>query len=200
MADLSVSVLPAIAEIEATAWDGCGAAAGLRGDPFTTHRFLAALEASGSVGRGTGWQPAHLVARDGAAVVGVAPLYLKTHSQGEYIFDHAWADAWERAGGDYYPKLQIAAPFSPVPGPRLLLRDPASAPALIAAVEAVTEQNGLSSAHATFVAPDQLLPAAHALAKDMLSCDPAVLRANLGVLLKHQDDIERASTLLKLDA
>ena len=74
----------------------------------------------------------------------IAPAYGKSHSQGEYVFDHAWADAWERAGGAYYPKLQIAAPFSPVPGPRLLLRDTAAAPALIAAVEAVVDQNGLS--------------------------------------------------------
>ncbi len=95
---------------------------------------------------------------DGAdgAPVAIAPAYAKSHSQGEYVFDHAWADAWERAGGAYYPKLQVAAPFSPVPGPRLLLRDPAAAPALIGALEAVTEQNGLSSAHATFVAPDQV--------------------------------------------
>ncbi|MFC0811611.1 GNAT family N-acetyltransferase [Paracoccus panacisoli] len=150
MADLSVSVLPAIAEIEATAWDGCGAAAGLRGDPFTTHRFLAALEASGSVGRGTGWQPAHLVARDGAAVVGVAPLYLKTHSQGEYIFDHHWADAWQRAGGRYYPKLQSAVPFTPATGPRLIADSPAVQAALLAAMAEVAGQAGFSSAHVTF--------------------------------------------------
>lgn len=150
MADLSVSVLPAIAEIEATAWDGCGAAAGLRGDPFTTHRFLAALEASGSVGRGTGWQPAHLVAREGAAVVGVAPLYLKTHSQGEYIFDHHWADAWQRAGGRYYPKLQSAVPFTPATGPRLIADSPAVQAALLAAMAEVAGQAGFSSAHVTF--------------------------------------------------
>lgn len=150
MADLSVSVLPAIAEIEATAWDGCGAAAGLRGDPFTTHRFHAALEASGSVGRGTGWQPAHLVARDRAAVVGVAPLYLKTHSQGEYIFDHHWADAWQRAGGRYYPKLQSAVPFTPATGPRLIADSPAVQAALLAAMAEVAGQAGLSSAHVTF--------------------------------------------------
>ncbi len=150
MADLSVSVLPAIAEIEATAWDGCGAAAGLRGDPFTTHRFLAALEASGSVGRGTGWQPAHLVAREGAAVVGVAPLYLKSHSQGEYIFDHHWADAWQRAGGRYYPKLQSAVPFTPATGPRLIADSPAVQAALLAAMAEVAGQAGFSSAHVTF--------------------------------------------------
>ena len=93
---------------------------------------------------------------DDGRPVGIAPAYAKTHSQGEYVFDHAWADAWQRAGGEYYPKLQVAAPFTPVPGPRLLLRDPGAAPALIAALEAVTDQNGLSSCHATFVADDQL--------------------------------------------
>ena len=95
---------------------------------------------------------------DGAdgAPVAIAPAYLKQHSQGEYVFDHSWADAWTQAGGDYYPKLQVASPFSPVPGPRLLLRDPAQAPALIAALEAVTDQHGLSSAHATFIAPEQV--------------------------------------------
>ena len=81
------------------------------------------------------------------------PAYLKSHSLGEYVFDHGWADAYERAGGAYYPKLQIAVPFTPVPGRRLLARDPALAPALIAAAERVVEANGLSSAHATFIAP-----------------------------------------------
>jgi len=84
-----------------------------------------------------------------------APAYLKSHSQGEYVFDHGWADAWERAGGHYYPKLQVAVPFSPVPGPRLLLRDPAAAPLLLAGLEAITDQNSLSSAHATFIAPGE---------------------------------------------
>ena len=83
------------------------------------------------------------------------PAYLKSHSLGEYVFDHGWADAYERAGGAYYPKLQIAVPFTPVPGRRLLARDPALAPALIAAAEQVVEANGLSSAHATFIAPER---------------------------------------------
>lgn len=94
---------------------------------------------------------------DGAAQA-IAPAYAKSHSQGEYVFDHGWADAFECAGGRYYPKLQLAAPFSPVPGPRLLLRDEAAAPALLAAVEAVVDQHGLSSAHATFISPDQVPP------------------------------------------
>ena len=142
-----------VSSIPADQWDACAGTA----NPFVGHAFLAALEASGSVGGRTGWQPVPVLV-DGAdgQPVAIAPAYLKTHSQGEYVFDHGWADAWSRAGGDYYPKLQVAAPFSPVPGPRLLLRDQSAAPALIAALEAVTDQHGLSSAHATFVAPDQV--------------------------------------------
>ena len=92
-----------------------------RGDPFLSHAFLSALEDSGSVGHGTGWTPAPILVEDDAShLVAAAPAYLKTHSQGEYVFDHGWAEAWERAGGQYYPKLQVAVPFTPVPGPRLL--------------------------------------------------------------------------------
>ena len=118
-------------------------------DPFLNHAFLSALEASGSVGPGTGWSPAPIMIEDeSAALVGATPAYLKTHSQGEYVFDHAWADAYQRAGGSYYPKLQVAVPFTPVPGPRLLGHFPQQ---LLAAAEAVTLQNGLSSAHITFI-------------------------------------------------
>lgn len=134
-------------------WDACAGG----GNPFVSHDFLAALEESGSATARTGWQPVPVVI-DGAdgRPAAILPAYAKSHSQGEYVFDHAWADAWQRAGGDYYPKLQIAVPFSPVPGPRLLLRDQALAPALVAAAEALVEQHGLSSAHATFVAPEQI--------------------------------------------
>ena len=105
------------------------------GDPFLSHAFLAALEESGSVGPGTGWTPAPILVEDEAgAPVAAAPAYLKTHSQGEYVFDHGWADACERAGGHYYPKLQIAVPFTPVPGARLLGSRPQQ---LLAAAEAV---------------------------------------------------------------
>lgn len=146
MSELTVSVLPAIAGLSAAEWDGCGA-----GDnPFTTHRFLAALEASGSVGEETGWHPSHLVARFDGRVAGVAPCYLKTHSQGEYIFDHAWAQAYERAGGRYYPKLQCAVPFTPVTGPRLIAADPQVQAALLQAMAEVAGQSGLSGAHVTF--------------------------------------------------
>ena len=134
-------------------WD----ALNLSANPFVSHAFLTALEESGSVGAGTGWSPAPIIIRDeGGFVAGALPAYLKTHSQGEYVFDHAWADAYERAGGRYYPKLVIAAPFSPVPGPRVLARDEAMKLALLAATESVVTQNGLSSAHANFVEESQL--------------------------------------------
>ncbi|GGB20383.1 hypothetical protein GCM10011380_07450 [Sphingomonas metalli] len=153
MTALTARLLDGVRAVPADQWDACAGT----GNPFVSHAFLSALEDSGSVGGRSGWQPLPIVV-DGAdgAPVAIAPAYGKSHSQGEYVFDHGWADAWERAGGSYYLKLQIAAPFSPVPGPRLLLRDPAAAPALIAALEAVVDQNGLSSAHATFVTDEQL--------------------------------------------
>src|SRR3546814_10362957 len=107
----------------------------------------------------TGWHAAPLLVEDAdGALVAAAPAYLKSHSQGEYVFDHAWVDAWTRAGGDYYPKLQIAAPFTPVPGPRLLAKDRGDALLLLRAAVAGVRQNGLSAAPATFVAPDQMPP------------------------------------------
>ena len=108
-ATLEIEAFGSLAEIPARDWDACACPEAADGgrplDPFTTHRFLHALEASGSVGTGTGWQPRYLAARQDGVLIGVAPLYAKGHSQGEYIFDHNWAHAWERAGGDYYPKL-----------------------------------------------------------------------------------------------
>ena len=134
-------------------WD----ALNLSANPFVSHAFLCALEESGSVGPGTGWSPAPIIIRDADGdMSGALPAYLKTHSQGEYVFDHAWADAYERAGGRYYPKLIIAAPFSPVPGPRVLARDDLTSLALLGAAESVVRQNGLSSAHANFVEESQL--------------------------------------------
>jgi len=142
-----------VAAFDPVQWDACAGSA----NPFVSHAFLSILEESGSATARTGWQPVP-IAVDGpeGQLAGVVPAYLKSHSQGEYVFDHAWADAWMRAGGSYYPKLQVAVPFSPVPGPRLLLRAPAFAPHLIAAVQAVTVQHDLSSAHVTFVAPEQV--------------------------------------------
>ena len=152
-AAITARIAAGVSAVPAPEWDACAGTA----NPFVSHAFLSILERSGSAVAQTGWQPVPVIVDgpDGAPAA-IAPAYAKSHSQGEYVFDHAWADAWERAGGAYYPKLQIASPFSPVPGPRLLLRDPASGPALIAALEAVTDQHGLSSAHATFVAPEQI--------------------------------------------
>ena len=133
-----------VAGLNRAAWDRLAGP-----EPFTSHAFLSALEDSASVGPGTGWTPAPILIEDEAShLVAAAPAYLKTHSQGEYVFDHGWADAWERAGGEYYPKLQVAVPFTPVPGPRLLGARPKQ---LLAAMEAVTVQNGMSSAHITFI-------------------------------------------------
>ena len=122
-------------------------------NPFTAHEFLFALEASGSVGPGTGWTPAHLLLESGGAPVGAAPLYLKTHSLGEYVFDHHWAEAFERAGGTYFPKLVCAAPFSPVPCPRLLGR-PAAKPILAAALLEKARETKASSVHVNFICAD----------------------------------------------
>lgn len=149
----TISLGTGVAAVDAAAWDALHDG----GNPFVGHAFLSLLEESGSVGPGTGWQAAPLLVADEAgALLAAAPGYLKSHSQGEYVFDQGWADAWMRAGGDYYPKLQIAAPFTPVPGPRLLAPDSDDARLLIRAAETVVRQNGLSSAHATFVAPEQM--------------------------------------------
>jgi predicted N-acyltransferase len=148
MADRETEVVAKLSSgvggLNEAAWDRLAG-----GDPFVSHAFLAALEKSGSVGKGTGWTPATILVEDGADhLVAAAPAYLKTHSQGEYVFDHAWADAFERAGGAYYPKLQIAVPFTPVPGKRLLGARPQH---LLAAAEAVVLQNDISSAHVSFI-------------------------------------------------
>ncbi len=149
---IEARVARAVGELAPAEWD---ALAG--GNPFLSHAFLTALEDSGSVGPGTGWTPAPLVIADSAGRLAAAlPAWLKDHSQGEYVFDHAWADAWHRAGGSYYPKLQIAVPFTPATGPRLLLADEALALPLLRAAEQLCMDNGLSSAHATFIAPEQL--------------------------------------------
>ena len=148
---MEFSVIDSIHRIDPAEWDAlAGDDAGARPrDPFTTHRFLAALEHSGSVGAGTGWQPQHLLLRRDGRLVAAMPLYLKGHSQGEYIFDHAFAEAWQRAGGQYYPKLQSAVPFTPATGARL--RGPVELqPLLLRALRDITARNGLSSAHVTF--------------------------------------------------
>jgi predicted N-acyltransferase len=178
---LRIRIVQSLAEVPAADWDACaqaplGPQAELKDEahvnsednssplsstrakpdnPFVSHDFLSAIEQSGSVGGRTGWQPRHLLVEDPhGRLVGAAPCYLKSHSRGEYVFDHGWAEAFERAGGDYYPKLQVAVPFTPVTGPRLLARPgllaAAARGALIDALVEITTASGLSSAHVTF--------------------------------------------------
>ena len=151
--ELVAKVLGGVSAIAAAEWDALTDG----GNPFVSHAFLSAMEDSGSVGRRSGWTAAPIVIEDAhGALAGALPAYIKQHSQGEYVFDHAWADAWQRAGGSYYPKLQIAVPFTPATGPRILTRDPELALPLLRAAEALCAQSGLSSAHATFVEPGQV--------------------------------------------
>lgn len=162
---IEIAVLPGMAAIDAAEWDACAAPEAADGGrpchPFLTHRWLSAFEASGSATPRSGWAPQHLVARAGGATVGAMPLYLKGHSQGEYIFDHSWAHAWERAGGAYYPKLLSAVPFTPATGPRLLARpDTALDPHTIrmALIEGATQfaaQNGIATLGINFCTDEE---------------------------------------------
>jgi predicted N-acyltransferase len=161
-ATLTVRTVQTIAEIPAPAWDACANPPGLDGEaadgerfnPFLTHAFLRALEQSRSVGGRSGWAATHVVVEDAEGrLVAAAPTYLKGHSQGEYVFDHSWAAAYERAGGRYYPKLQVAVPFTPVTGRRLLVAPGAPSgarEALIAGLRALRKAAGASSVHVTF--------------------------------------------------
>jgi len=180
--ELRIRIASSIGEVDPVAWDACAnceqpsalkvmdedelssrkdkftAGLSTRGyiyNPFISHAFLSSIEVSTSVGGRTGWQPRHLLAEHASgALLGAAPCYVKTHSRGEYVFDHGWAEAFERAGGDYYPKLQVAVPFTPVTGPRLLVRpsplDDAVRGALADALAEITAESELSSAHVTF--------------------------------------------------
>jgi uncharacterized protein len=157
----TIKVAQGLKGVQAEAWEACASPAGATGqedslNPFVSYAFLSALEESGCVGRGTGWSPMHLLAEDEAGrLVAAAPCYLKSHSMGEYVFDHSWAEAYQRAGGAYYPKLQLSVPFTPVTGPRLLTRPDADAKAarrhLIAGLRALQDQVKASSIHATFL-------------------------------------------------
>jgi predicted N-acyltransferase len=179
--ELRIRLAESLAEIPAAAWDACArggatlapevnvnsednedspsielSTQGQTYNPFISHSFLRSLETSFSVGKRTGWQPRHLLLEDkSGTLLGAAPCYVKTHSRGEYVFDHGWAEAFERAGGAYYPKLQVSVPFTPVTGPRLLARpgplQEAARGALADALCAVTRSNDLSSAHLTFL-------------------------------------------------
>ncbi len=181
--ELRIRIVPSIGEVDPAAWDACAdcelpptlqaidednlssrednlsaklSTRGYPANPFVSHEFLSSIEASNSVGGRSGWQPRHLLAEDASgALLGAAPCYVKTHSRGEYVFDHGWAEAFERAGGNYYPKLQVAVPFTPVTGPRLLVPpsplDDAIRGALADALAEITTDSELSSAHVTFL-------------------------------------------------
>ncbi len=144
---MKVSVHAAIADIGRDVWD---AAAAPSGNPFVSYDFLNILEESGCVSPRTGWRPCHLTTQGG-----VMPLYLKSHSQGEYVFDHAWAEAYERAGGRYYPKLQAAVPFTPATGPRLIASTDEARRVLLAGAMDLTQSTGASSVHITFLEEDE---------------------------------------------
>lgn len=165
---LSLRTVDTLTAVDKAAWDGLanpGWQTGPRGailwtgegspssyNPFISHDFLLACEESGCAAAETGWLPSHLLleSEDGR-LIGAAPAYLKGHSYGEYVFDHGWADAWERAGGRYYPKLQSSVPFTPVGGPRLFAADEATRQALARGMKLVADRYELSSAHVTFV-------------------------------------------------
>lgn len=153
------------AHIGPAAWNACAnPSSATAPHPFTRHEFFQALEDSGSASVHTGWQPCHLVLEHDGEIEGLLPLYLKSHSQGEYVFDHGWAEAFERAGGRYYPKLQSCVPFTPVTGPRLLVTKKAhgegAGRALLSAAEEAARSLGASSLHITYMAEREWILAA----------------------------------------
>ncbi len=148
---MTIVELASIDEVPSNAWDELVGA----GYPFLRHAFLHALEASGSVSAATGWIPAHLVVKDQGRLAALMPLYRKMNSYGEYVFDWAWADAWERAGRPYYPKYLSAVPFSPVQGPRLIARDAVSQQMLVDYLERGLQSRNVSGAHLLFNTGDE---------------------------------------------
>ena len=154
---MAIAALNGLAGLKADRWDA------LRADdqPFLAHGWLAALEQSGAVSAATGWQPHHLLCRDGEQLVAAAPAYLKTHSYGEYVFDWAWAEAYQRAGLAYYPKLLLAIPFTPVGGQRFL-GTPVARAELVAELPRQVRELGLSSAHVLYPQPDEMTMLAEA--------------------------------------
>lgn len=151
-----IRFLDGLADIAPADWDALVP----DGNPFVSHAFLAGLETTGCLREAYGWRPRHIALFEDGRLLAAAPTYLKGNSHGEFVFDWSWAAAWERAGGDYYPKLLVASPYSPVPGPRLLVRDGEDAPALrrrlVEALVEETDRLGLSSVHANFLADDDL--------------------------------------------
>lgn len=161
-AQIEIRIIPSLSQVAAEDWDACACPEATDGrrpnDPFTTHRFLKALEDSGSVGRGTGWQPQYLTAWLDGMLIACAPMYAKSHSQGEYIFDHSWAHAYERAGGRYYPKLQVAVPFTPATGRRFLVRpgyEGIGQSALVQGAVQLAADNQISSVNVTFCTDEE---------------------------------------------
>jgi uncharacterized protein len=166
--EITLEAVPSVREIPAADWDACANPAGASPmpavsfgaqskagyNPFVSHAFFSALEASGSACARTGWGPRHLLARMKGEIAGIVPCYLKSHSQGEYVFDRGWADAYERAGGRYYPKLQASVPFTPATGPRLLIRNDFDrdeiGTTLASGLIALCGMTNASSAHVTF--------------------------------------------------
>ncbi|HTT83430.1 MAG TPA: GNAT family N-acetyltransferase [Rhizomicrobium sp.] len=162
---LTARLAGSAAEIGGTRWNVCANPGGTPDcHPFTRHEFFLALEESGSATAQTGWQPCHLVFEGDGEIEGILPLYLKSHSLGEYVFDHGWADAFERAGGRYYPKLQGAVPFTPVTGPRLLVAAPSRREetwrALLSTASRIVDRLGASSLHITFMTEPEWTAAA----------------------------------------
>ena len=156
MSETTVKILHSIDEIDESIWNDC-AKASPPYNPFLNHKFLIALEKSNSVSPETGWQPFHLKVEKNSELIGVVPMYLKSHSQGEYVFDYGWADAWQRAGGRYYPKLQSSIPFTPATGPRLLALNPneKNINILLDACIGVAQKTQVSSMHMTFMPKNQ---------------------------------------------
>ena len=148
----NLSVIASLTEIDAADWDACANPQGSEFNPFVSHAFLLALELSGSASAQSGWTGQHLVLETDSGISGVVPCYLKIHSMGEYVFDHGWADTFSRAGGRYYPKLQVSVPFTPATGPRLLAKDDASRVALAKGLLALCTKTKSSSVHVTFAA------------------------------------------------
>jgi len=152
---LTATIYPSTAAIPAETWNALAPSSGGKTDnPFLDHAFFLALEQSGCASAKTGWQPQHIVLTDSSSQpVGLMPLFLKSHSMGEYVFDHSWADAYERAGGEYYPKLQSSVPFTPATAPKLLIPsgNPEIAGALLSAAQQFAVQRHASSIHATFI-------------------------------------------------
>jgi predicted N-acyltransferase len=148
----TIHILDSLASVDASRWDALVG----DGNPFVSHAFLRGMEEYGCLREDYGWAPHHVVIMEGDALIAAAPAFLKGNSHGEFVFDFAWANAFERAGGDYYPKLLGAAPYSPVPGPRLLAGNEHDRRRLVAALVAETERLGLSSIHVNFLLEHEL--------------------------------------------